>query len=196
ERFRPDRRAAGKRAELLLRCGLDHSGKLLVGVSRHHPEKRIGTLLDAVALLRAQGGALPKIGLVLFGDGPLRRWVEARAARIGGIYVAGFTSDPDEIPLALACADAFVHGSAAETYGLVVAEAICAGLPLVVPDTGGAADLADPRYAETYRAGDAVSCAGAIRRMLSRDQAGVAEALSDARIHRVAEVRDHFRGLF
>ena len=38
-----------------------------------------------------------------------------------------------------ASADVLVHGSAAETYGLVVAEAICSGLPVVVPDRGGAA---------------------------------------------------------
>ncbi|MBC7174224.1 MAG: glycosyltransferase, partial [Polyangiaceae bacterium] len=32
ERFRPERRSAAKRAELLLRCGLDANGKLLVAV--------------------------------------------------------------------------------------------------------------------------------------------------------------------
>src|SRR5690606_2679028 len=174
--------SAAKRAELLLRCGLDHSGKLLVSVSRHHPEKRVGTLLDALAILRAQGASLPKVGLVLYGDGPLRRWVEARAARIGGIYVAGFSADPDDIPLSLASADAFVHGSAAETYGLVVAEAICAGLPIVVPDAGGAADLADPSYAEIYPAGDAAACAAAIRRVLHRDPATLSAALAEARV--------------
>ncbi|MDZ7807984.1 MAG: hypothetical protein U5K71_12835 [Gracilimonas sp.] len=31
-------------------------------------------------------------------------------------------------------ADYFVHGSAAETYGIVVAEAVCSGLPVVVPE--------------------------------------------------------------
>lgn len=196
ERFHPDRRSAAKRAELLLRCGLDAHGKLLVGVSRHHPEKRIGTLLSALELLGGERDARPRIGLVLYGDGPLRRMVEARARQISGVYVAGFTADPDEIPVALASADGFLHGSAAETYGLVVAEAICSGLPIVVPDVGGAADLAGPGYAETYRAGDPFSCASAIRSLFARDSATVSAALEEARTHRVADIRDHFRRLF
>lgn len=196
ERFRESRRSAAKRAELLLRCGIDAHGKLLVGVSRHHPEKRLGTLLAAVAKLEESRDGGPRVGLVLYGDGPLRAYVDAKVRGIPGVYVAGFTSDPDEIPTALASADAFLHGSAAETYGLVVAEAICSGLPIVVPDVGGAADLAEPGYAETYRAGDAAACAAAIRALLARDRTRVDEALEDARVRKVADIRDHFRRLF
>ncbi len=195
-RFHPERRSAAKRAELLLRCGLDAHGKLLVGVSRHHPEKRIGTLLAAIEHLRAEPGECPRVGLVLYGDGPLRALVEARARHIPGVHVAGFTADPDELPVALASSDAFLHGSAAETYGLVVAEAMCSGLPIVVPDVGGAADLAGPGYAETYRAGDPAACADAIRALFARDPDDVRAALEDARAHRVADIRDHFRRLF
>lgn len=45
------------------------------------------------------------------------------------------------------------------------------GLPLIGPDEGGFAELADPLFAETYRARDAYSAAGAIRRMFGREQA-------------------------
>ncbi|MAQ18529.1 MAG: glycosyl transferase family 1, partial [Sandaracinus sp.] len=103
---------------------------------------------------------------------------------------------PDELPDALASADALLHGSAAETYGLVVAEALVSGLPLVVPDRGGAADLAAPAYAETYPAGHPEAASRAIHRLLDRDPTELrAAALSGAQA-RVRSVDAHFDALF
>ena len=70
----------------------------------------------------------------------------------------------------MASADALIHGSAAETFGLVLAEALCSGTPLVVPDAGASATFAGPGYAQTYRAGDAVDGAGAILRLLAGER--------------------------
>ena len=42
----------------------------------------------------------------------------------------------------LASADALVHGSASETFGMAPAEARACGVPVIVPDQGGAADHA------------------------------------------------------
>jgi glycosyltransferase involved in cell wall biosynthesis len=55
-----------------------------------------------------------------------------------------------------------VHGSGAETYGLAAAEAIASGLAIVVPDNGGAGDLAARGLSKTYRAGDVADGARAI----------------------------------
>jgi alpha-1,6-mannosyltransferase len=195
-RFHPSKRCAETRAGLLARAGLGEEAKLLVAIGRHHPEKRLGTLLGAMERLAARPSSRGRFGLVLYGDGPLRRWVERRARRIPGVYIAGFTTEPEALPRALASADAFLHGSAAETYGLVVAEALSAGAPLIVPDTGGAADLADPRWAETYRAGDVEACAAAIERLFTRDASALRRATAAARDTRVSDVRAHFEGLF
>ena len=51
--------------------------------------------------------------------------------------------------------------------GLVVAEAIASGLPVVIPDTGGAADLAARGPSRTYATGDARACAAAIVDLLA-----------------------------
>ncbi|MCA9611634.1 MAG: glycosyltransferase [Polyangiales bacterium] len=186
------------RAALLRQAGAPEDAALLVGISRHHPEKRLGTVLRGVAsandVRRERGQA--GVALALFGDGPLRAWVEHEAARLGGTYVAGFTSDRDHLHAALASADAFVHGSAAETYGLVVAEALDAGLPLVVPSRGGAADLADPRWAETYPPGDARACAAAILRLLDRDADTLRAGAKHAAVARVRDLDAHFAHLF
>jgi alpha-1,6-mannosyltransferase len=47
-------------------------------------------------------------------------------------------SDRARLATLMASADVLVHGCDAETYGLVVAEARASGLPLIVPDGGGA----------------------------------------------------------
>jgi alpha-1,6-mannosyltransferase len=179
------------RAELIARAGAAPNAQLLVTVSRHHPEKRLGTLLNAVQLVAAQR----PIALVMYGDGPLTGWL-TRKARGLPVWLAGVTRDRALLARVLASAGALLHGSAAETYGLVVAEALNAGLPIVVPNRGGAADLARPAHAETYPAGDAQACALAITRMLDRDREQLRNAARQAGANLVSSQQAHFEGLF
>lgn len=136
------------------------------------------------------------MGFVLFGDGPQRKSIEAHAAKIPGVHLAGFVTDRELIASTLASCDGFLHGSAAETYGLVVAEAMCSGLPLVVPDQGGAADLVDDSFAETYPAGDADACARAMVKLLSRPRDLLKAAVLAAANEEVGTMADHFSSLF
>lgn len=190
--FSPRRRDPALRARLLAACGLPESATLLLSVSRFHPEKRLHTVIGGFA--RASAGQ--PMGLVIVGDGGWRRWVERRVRRVEGVHLAGFLGDRDELAATYASADYFVHGSAAETYGLVLAEAISSGLPLVVPDTGGAADLAAPGYAELYTPGDATACAHAITRLLARDRDGLISECAQAAEHHIGSADDHFQALF
>ena len=96
----------------------------------------------------------------------------------------------------MASADALIHGSAAETFGLVLAEALCSGTPLVLPDAGASATFAGAGYAETYRAGDAVDASGAILRLLSGDRKTQSRAAVAAADARVFNVEQHFEKLF
>lgn len=193
--FSPTRFDAAMRAHLLTRCEVPQGASLLVAVSRHHPEKRLFTLIDAFARASEARGR-GSMGLVIFGDGPLASLVRGRAARVPGIFVAGYTHDRDELARVLASADLFVHGSAAETYGIVLAEAICSGLPFVAPSFGGAVDLAHEAYASLYEPGDAAGCARAITEMLARDRRETSLALADARATRVRDMDLHFTELF
>ena len=84
----------------------------------------------------------PDLGLVLIGDGLTRKAVERATGKAGHVHLMGAVTDRDRLAALYASADLLIHGSGAETYGLVVAEAIASGLPVVVPDVGGAADLA------------------------------------------------------
>lgn len=190
-RFSPARRSEALRAQLLEACGLPPSAKLLIAISRLDPEKRISTLIDAFAKARRH----TPMGLVIFGRGALQGWYARKAARTPGVHLQGYVSDRDVLSDALASADAFLHGSAAETYGLVVAEAICSGLPVVVPDRGGAAALAGPGYSARYRSGDADDCSRAIQQILARDPARLRTECALA-ADGIGTMDEHFTSLF
>lgn len=181
------------RAELLAKCGLEENAKLLVGISRFHPEKRVTTLMNAVRQVNRLGHPT---GLVVFGDGPLRPWIDRAARAVPQVHLAGFVSDRAYIASALASADGFIHGSAAETYGFGIAEALCSGTPVVVPSRGGALEFADPQCAEVYEPGDAEDCARAITRLLRRDRAALQTAALRVASERVGSQSDHFTQLF
>lgn len=155
-----EERRAARRAELTM----GRPGPLLVGVGRFAVEKRWDVVLEASRRLLP---TLPHT-LVLFGDGPER----ARLERAAGSHVRflGFEKDRERLFSGLAAGDALVHGCPCETFGLSIAEALAAGLPVVVPRAGGAFDLADPTVSETYEPLDASACAAAVRRLLGRDR--------------------------
>jgi len=192
--FSPHRASRELRRELLAGCGLGEDAALLLTVSRHHPEKRIPTLIDAVARLSARPGGRP-VGLVIYGDGPYRFRVERKASRVPSVRLGGFVREREQMANILASADALLHGSAAETYGIAVAEALCSGLPAVVPSAGGARDLVCDSCAELYPPGDSEACAAAIERLLSRDPVALRSAALEA-AGGLATSSQHFERLF
>jgi alpha-1,6-mannosyltransferase len=75
-------------------------------------------------------------------------------------------ADRGEFARLLASADALIHGASVETFGLACAEARASGLPLIVPDDGGAFDQLADGAGIAYRAGDAASLAQNLARWL------------------------------
>jgi alpha-1,6-mannosyltransferase len=191
-KFSPDFHDATARREMLATCGLDEDASLLIAVGRHHPEKRLRTIIQAVSKAQASR----KIGLYIAGDGFLRAWVERWAQGAQNVYVAGQINDSEQLATVMASADALIHGSAAETFGLVLAEALCSGTPLVLPDAGASATFAGDGYAETYRTGDAVDASGAILRLLAGDRPTQSRAALAAANAQVFNVEQHFERLF
>lgn len=190
--FGPERRSEALRLKMLADCGVeDPAAPLFIAVSRHHPEKRLPMMMRAFERFSAARPA----ALYLIGDGPMWRSVGAQARRIRGVAVAGPVTDRDLIAAKLASADYFVHAGAAETFGLVVAEALASGVPIVAPDLGGASEFAHPAYAESYRAGDAEALSAAMARIALRNRADLAMA-ARAGGHRVSAPADHFEKLF
>ncbi len=160
--FGTQSKSAAWRAEIL---GQEDERPIFVAMGRLAAEKQWDVVLDG--FLRA--AARRPLTLVIFGDGPERSRLEALARGRSSVRFMGFEPDKKKLATALASADAFVHGCPFETFGLSVAQAISSGLPIVVPDRGGAAELAHPSFSELFRAGDAEACTEAIERLLARD---------------------------
>ena len=184
--FSPTLRDERLRADLLAQCGLLPEARLLLGVGRHHPEKRWPTVIDAAE----RAGERAPVGLILLGQGVDDQKLAARVADSPHIRLFRPVYDRARFARIMASADALIHGSDAEPFGLVALEAVASGLPLIVPDEGGAADIAEPAFAETYRARDAKSGAAAIARLFARD-APTLRAACVAAADTVRTDRDH-----
>ena len=183
--FSPARRNADLRRALLARCALGEDATLLLGVGRFAPEKRWPMVIDAVT---AAGFDQP-VALVLVGDGRERGRI---VRRIGGnphIQLLGATADRIELARLMASADCLIHGCEAETFCMVAAEAAASGLPLLVPDIGGAADQARATNGLCYVAADAGSAADAIRAFAAAPRPTAAAAP-------IRTMDDHFAALF
>lgn len=116
----------------------DDARRFLV-VARLTPVKGLDVLLDAYARYRAAAEA--PWALVVVGDGPERARLEALAC--DGVTFAGFAQG-DDLGAWYGRADALVLPSHKDTWGLVVNEAMAAGLPVIVSTGAGCAvDLVD-----------------------------------------------------
>ncbi|MET3666195.1 glycosyltransferase [Caulobacter sp. 1776] len=191
--FSPASRDERLRLALLDACGLSGAARLVLGVGRFHPEKRWPMVIEAVT--RASAGAGAPIGLVLVGDGIDRKRVQRAAASNPHARILPPIRDRALLAAHLASADALVHGCESETFGLIPAEAMASGLPVVGPDRGGFVHLAQPEISEVYRAGDVGAAAAALGRLLARDPLALKVAAIEAAV-RVRRDIDHFADLF
>lgn len=148
--FSPDLRDEDLRREMLAQCGLPPEATLLVGLGRMAPEKRWPMICEAVLA----AGSHHAVGLVLFGAGRDRTRVMRATRGSPHIVVAPAIGDRDRLARMLASADALIHGCEAETFCMVAAEGAASGLPLILPDRGGAADHHRPGCGIRYAACD------------------------------------------
>lgn len=187
-RFSPARHSEARRRELLA----GKRGPLIVAGARFAGEKRWDVVCDAfLALAERRPGAV----LVVLGDGPERPMIERKLGGRDDVRMLGFVRDRDLVAATLASSDLFLHAAPYETFGLGVAEAIASGLPIVVPDAGGAAEQAPPGSSIVYRACDPAAATAAALQMLDLPQdelRGRARASSG----NVVDVDAHFEALF
>ncbi|SEL00771.1 glycosyltransferase family 4 protein [Parapedobacter koreensis] len=103
-------------------------------VSRLVWEKNLATLMQVYQLFKETGW---EGNFLVVGDGAARRELQMQmkdAQFLGQL-------DHDQLATLYASSDVFVFTSVSETYGNVVVEAMASGLPCVIADGGGSADL-------------------------------------------------------
>jgi glycosyltransferase involved in cell wall biosynthesis len=115
------------------------AGALTVGaLARLSPEKNLGALLEAVAVL-SQTGLHAK--LIILGEGPSRPVLELEARRLGisdRLLLPGFKP---EVQPWLQLFDVYIQASFAEGLPIALLEAMHAGVPLFVTPIAGMKDL-------------------------------------------------------
>ena len=118
--------------------GLAPDVPLFVTASRLAPEKSVHLVLEAFARIAARRPG----ALLIIGGGPEEAHLRTRARELGLGDRAVFTGllAHGRALECIAAGDVFLYASQTETQGLVVAEAMAAGLPVVAVDAGGVSE--------------------------------------------------------
>ena len=181
-----------QRRQLRKRLGLPPDRFMASFVGRLHPVKDVDTLLAAAA-------RVPDLTLVVVGDGPERRRLEAKAHELGiesRVIFRGLSSD---VPDVLRASDAFLLSSHGEGMSNALLEAMACGLPcLASRSVGGAQELLGMGRGLLLADGDVSAWAMAIQRLLDepvlRSQTGTAAAgfvAEELSLHAAAERLAH-----
>jgi len=158
-RFHPHFRSAAMRHQL---SDGHPDDVLLLYVGRLGQEKQVDQLKALVE-------RVPGTRLAIVGDGPERASLEAHFAGTRTKFMGYMQGEP--LSQAYASADVFVFPSALETFGLVVVEAMAAGLPVVATRVGGIPDVvAEGVTGYTFNVGDIDTMTNAVRQMVESPQ--------------------------
>jgi len=124
-------------------------------VGRIVNSKGMDVLIDAF-----EQAALPNAKLVIVGQGRERERLAARAGR--HVVMPGFSAHPENW---MAAFDCFVSPAREEPFGLVLLEAMQAGLPIIATATAGARHLSDVMGTDLLAVGDTAALAQALTAM-------------------------------
>jgi len=154
-------------------------GGVLV-VARLIPQKRVQVALEAVAALRRDR---PELGCTVVGDGPERSRLEALAGRVIPGPPVRFTGTlPFTAVLELLLrADLAVIPAVGEGFGLVAAEALMAGVPVIAcRDGGGLLDIVPEAGGGRIAEPTAAAVAAAAKALLADPEARASARASGA----------------
>lgn len=140
-------------------------GPLILAIGRLVPQKDYPTLLRALAHLR--GPLATPARLLVLGDGAERAALAAMTAELGlddAVTFAGTVANP--LP-ALRHAACLALSSRWEGLGIVVVEAMAAGVPVVATDCDGPRFILEDRFGPLVTPGSPEAFAEALRRALA-----------------------------
>jgi glycosyltransferase involved in cell wall biosynthesis len=133
-------RVPQSREEMRQTLGFD-ADDFVIGISASfRPVKNLTQAVDALAILRDRG---IKAKLLLVGDGPTRRDVEARAAALSLTAAVTFAGEQVDVRPWVKAFDVGLLCSKSEAFSMAALEVMSMGAPMVMPDVGGCAEILD-----------------------------------------------------
>lgn len=111
---------------------------IILMASRLSEEKRISDAISAFAEVLKK---YPQTGLVIAGDGTLRKNLEEKAKKLSIQKSVIFLGWRDDVYTLMKSANMFLSASAYEGYGMSVIEAGLAGCPVLTTDAGLSGDI-------------------------------------------------------
>ena len=139
------------RAALRRRLGLDPDAFLYLAVGRNHPKKNFLHILRALAaqprgagdraVLMVVGEGAGRLAPLAAGLGLARRVVLREAIAGAPVARQAVLLPPPALVELYRAADAFVFPSRVESFGIVLVEAMAAGLPVIAGDAPGCRDV-------------------------------------------------------
>jgi len=142
------------------------SERILLFMGRLGREKNIEVLLRALWHCKTE-----PVRLLICGDGPYRAELQSLAKELdidSKVTFAGYLQGDDSVA-AYHLADAFVFASTTETQGLVIGEAMAAGLPVIAVRDRAICDFVSHEVTGLIAAPRPESIASAIDKVLSSD---------------------------
>ena len=160
------RAAAGRKA--VVRAN-DGTARLFMasgfGRSRDHP-----TLLRAVQLLRNKGRQV-ELSLAGGNSSGARRSAESLTDELGIRNVVRFLGPRDDVPELMGASDIVINATHSEGFGMAVAEAMAAGVPVIATDVPACREVLDGgRCGILFPRGDSAALAAAIGQILDDDE--------------------------
>lgn len=157
--------------------------RLITFVGRLGSEKNIDLLIDAMGQVKT-----PDTRLLIVGDGPYREDLVAHVAKDelrNRVIFTGYLK-PEYVRIAYHASEVFFFGSTSETQGLVIAEAMASGLPVVAVRDLATADAVADGVNGLLVEGTPAAMAAAADRVLG--DVGSREAMSRASVERAWDI--------
>lgn len=176
--------SADARVRLRAAHGIGTETFLVGALGRAEKSKGLDVLIEAF-----RRAALPDARLAIVGHG--RDWPRLRALADDAVIMPGFADAPQDW---LAAFDLFVSAARSEPFGLVLLEAMQAGLPIVASASEGARHLAPVIGAPLVPIGDADALAAALRQAHAERRAHVEYPMARFRIEaKLPEIEAFYR---
>ncbi|MDP2195461.1 MAG: glycosyltransferase [Rhodocyclaceae bacterium] len=159
--------AIGNGALFRSRHGIAADRPVALFVGRVAHEKNIDFLIEAMAAAVRQR---PDLLLVIAGEGPALPALLRQSEQAGlssSIRFVGYLDRVQELPDCYAAADVFAFASRTETQGLVLLEALAAGLPVFALAEMGTRDILDAERGAVIAPNDPVAFGNGLAALIS-----------------------------